>query len=78
VNALAREVDLDRAETDVWTLGLIAPSDEGLKASTQLVERERFDQVVVGPQLQALDPVFDLVARRKDQDMNFGALGPKP
>src|SRR6185503_3019701 len=61
-NLASGGVDGQGPQADDRALRLVAPADEGLDARTQLVEGERLDEVVVGSQLEPLDPVLDAVA----------------
>ena len=44
------------------------PSQYGTDASEQLFEREGLDQVVVGAELEAVQPVLDRIARGQEDD----------
>lgn len=46
-----------------------------MQSGEELLEAERLDEVVVGADLQALDPVLDLVARGQHQDRDVIAGG---
>ena len=52
--------------------------EPGEKASAQLGERERLDQIVVGARVQAGDAVIDQVAGGEHQDRRPVAAGTKP
>jgi hypothetical protein len=55
-----------------------APAQQGAHPRQQLRESKRLDQVVVGPQLQALDAVFHLVARGQKQHRHVLAAAAQP
>ena len=62
------EVEDEVAHTQETALPLESSAQQGPQAGQQFGQRERLDQVVVGPGIEALDPVVDGVAGRQHQD----------
>ena len=68
-HAAAAGVERERADHDpLGQEGQTAAADESPEPREQLAEVERFDQVVVGAAIEALDPRIDGVPRGHDQD----------
>src|SRR3954452_3817402 len=64
---VAGRVQAQVADLEDGGPGRRGPAHERPDAGQQLVERERLDQVVVGPAVQAADPVLDAVAGGEHQ-----------
>ena len=55
-------------DLQLWSGGWIPPAHHRPNSRQQLAEIKRLDQVIVGADLQSLDPVLDLVFGREDDD----------
>src|SRR5690606_6469392 len=60
-------VEVDPAPGQLRRHPALGAADQGAQAGQQLVALERLDQVIVGPGIQAADPVAQPVARGDDQ-----------
>jgi hypothetical protein len=54
----------------------VGASGEGADPSHEFVEGERFDEIVVGPGVEACDAVTDLIASGDDEDTGVLVLFP--
>src|SRR6185312_14056624 len=54
------------------------PAEDGAHARQELADLERFDEVVVGAEIEADYAVIDLIARRDDDDGNLLARAEAP
>src|SRR5262245_53080214 len=68
-------VEREVGEAEHLTHGRLAPSQEGADPRQKLFEGERFDDIIVGATVQALDAIGNLIFRRKQKDgcVPFGA-----
>src|SRR5450631_895538 len=58
--------------------GALGAADDGVDARLELREAERFGQIVVGPEVEALDAGLDLAARGEDQHRHRNAAPAQP
>src|SRR5258706_7931672 len=68
-----RELAPDRVEAEIASLeryskNAAGPTQQSLDPGDQLAHREGLGQIVVGPGVEAGNPVLDRIARRQDQD----------
>ena len=63
------ELDVGEGEDVSWR-AVRAPAQQRAQARIELLERERLDEVVVGPGVEPCDPVVDLVAGGEHQHRN--------
>jgi cobalt-zinc-cadmium efflux system outer membrane protein len=73
-----RAIELEITDLDQVGDRLISAPNEGPQTREQLVERERFDEVVISAEVEAVDPIMHLISRRDDEDADARASGTEP
>ncbi len=66
------QLQIGHAQCAAFAAGMAAAQDDA-HPGQQLGKRERLDEIVVGPQLQALDPILHLIAGGQEQHGHFQA-----
>lgn len=68
-NFLGRRVEGKRAERDLRVFGTVLPAHQRIQARAEFIEGEGLDHIVVSPDLQSTNAIFNAVPGREYEDV---------